>query len=72
MLVLLSMCSFAANVGGRYFDPLMPVVYATVLATREMSDRGRRTVLLLMVALELIVAIVGALHYRTVFWSGAV
>jgi hypothetical protein len=54
----------------RYFDPLMPVVFAAVLSTREMGPRSSRTVLLAAVALELAVSIVGAVHYRAVFWSG--
>lgn len=71
IVALVALCFFPTGIlYQRYFDPLMPIVYATVLSTREMSARTSRTVLVAMVALELIVAIVGALHYRTVFWTG--
>ncbi len=72
IVALVALCFFPTGIlYQRYFDPLMPLVYAVVLSTREMSARSGRAVLLLMVAIELIVAIVGAVHYRAVFWSGA-
>jgi hypothetical protein len=71
IVVLVALCFFPTGIlYQRYFDPLMPLVYAAVLSTREMSARSGRMVLLLMVALELVVAAVGAVHYRAVFWGG--
>lgn len=71
IVLLIAVCFFPTGIlYQRYFDPLMPLVYATVLSTREMSGRGgTRLALILIVALELGVAAVGFLHYRTVFAS---
>ncbi len=32
MLLLLTLCSFAANLGGRYFDPLVTIIARDFLA----------------------------------------
>jgi hypothetical protein len=72
ILALIALC-FAptAILYQRYFDPLMPLVFAVVLSTREMSAPTRQTVLVLIFALEVAVAVVGMAHYRAVFWGGA-
>ncbi len=70
ILALIALCFFPTGIlYQRYFDPLMPLVYATVLSTREMSPRTSRTCLSLIVAMELAVAATGIVHYRAVFWG---
>jgi hypothetical protein len=72
IIALIAVCFFpTAILYQRYFDPLMPLVFAVVLSTREMSARTRQVSIALMLALELVVAGVGMLHYRAVFWGGA-
>jgi hypothetical protein len=72
VLALIAIC-FAptAILYQRYFDPLLPLVLAVVLSTREMSASTRHAALVLMFALEIVVAVVGVFHYRAVFWGGA-
>jgi len=55
----------------RYFDPLMPLLWATAVTTRELpSEAGSgRAALFAIVALELFVAVTGMIHYRTVFYG---
>lgn len=70
IIALIALCFFPTGIlYQRYFDPLMPLVYATVLSTREMSTWSSRIGLVLIVAMELVVAAVGAVHYRAVFWG---
>lgn len=73
ILVLIAICFFPTGIlYQRYFDPLMPLIYTSVLSTREMSERSSaRLAMILIVALELGVAAIGILHYRTVFAGDA-
>jgi hypothetical protein len=71
IVALIALCFFPTGIlYQRYFDPLMPLVYSTVLSTRETSARSSLLSLVAIVALEVFVAAVGIVHYRAVF-SGA-
>lgn len=70
IIVLIALCFFPTGIlYQRYFDPLMPLVYTTVLSTREMSTWSSRITLVLIVTMELVVAAVGVAYYRAVFWG---
>jgi hypothetical protein len=70
IVVLIALCFFSTGIlYQRYFDPLMPLVYSTVLSTREMSARSSMMSLALIAAMEVFVAAVGFVHYRAVFWG---
>lgn len=57
----------------RYFDPLMPLLWATALTTRELpaGAGAGRAALLAIIALELLVAVTGMVHYRSVFYGSS-
>lgn len=68
LLVLLGACFLPTNIlYQRYFDPLVPLVLAGVLLTRELAAGAAKLTLVAMLGLELVVASIGFVHYRRVF-----
>jgi hypothetical protein len=50
----------------RYFDPLLPVVFGCLLRTRESESLTRSGWILLYPALEIVLTVVGQVHYSNV------
>jgi|GEM_PF-2609273 len=70
VILLVALCFLPTGIlYQRYFDPLMPLLYTSVVSTREVSPATVSTALGLTVLFELAIAAVAAAHYMTVFGS---
>jgi hypothetical protein len=61
---LIALCFFPTSIlYQRYFDPLLLVLYATTIRTRESLKLGTTSLAILLPAFELFVGVTGFIHY---------
>jgi hypothetical protein len=70
VILLVALCFLPTGIlYQRYFDPLMPLLYTSVVSTREVSPLTASTALSLTIVFEFAIAAIAAAHYLTVFGS---
>ncbi|HKO51509.1 MAG TPA: hypothetical protein VJV79_27560 [Polyangiaceae bacterium] len=72
IIVLVALCFFPTGIlYQRYFDPVMPLLFIIVVASREVSTPTSRQLVIVAILFELMVTAVGASHYQAMFRTSA-